>query len=288
MTMKTFNQNSKLVKVALASMTLCFSNAVYAQNTNASVAKVPAVEAPAKSFGLDLSLSYSSNMFDQGQYDRTAGTTIELTPSYKFTENLTGAILGSITQQETGQRDVEAANTIARLAYKIAQITPELSLLTRLDGVAPTNKVAKETDRLQGAVGTAIRAIYDNKNVTLPFKVTAHLGLQRNFHEYNVNAENKRNNEYGITESLTVVLKPVESVSLTALGIYRIGISYDGPQKYTFETGLEAGYDITEALSVSLGVSNNGSALKPNGIDSNISFLNEKTSEVSLGLGYTY
>ena len=71
-------------------------------------------------------------------------------------------------------------------------------------------------------------------------------------------------------------------------GLYRTSFTYDKDQNYSFAIDSDLNYDLSSKLAANLGVSNEGSALKDNGADSNINIYDGKSSVFRAGITYTY
>ncbi|AZZ37636.1 hypothetical protein CIK05_12805 [Bdellovibrio sp. qaytius] len=277
---------SFLASVLLASNSFA-ANVIASKNTSTATVVAP-VAKPKKIYGLDASLSYSSNMYAEGQYDKSASTALSFIPSAKLTDTTTLSLRTNFIKEDTGAKNFSMTNTTLRLSHKTAEITPELTWKNRLDGILPTNRESQLTDRLKGAVGVGTSLSYNNKNATLPFTLAGSLSAQRNFHEYDFNADGARNNQYGIIQGLTLDLEFTDSVTLSIAGNYRTAINYDNNSKYAYDTSIDLGYSLTENFGLSAGVSNGGNALKANGIDSNISFVDSKSSELNVAMNFNY
>lgn len=254
---------------------------------NTSTAVVTATP-PKKIFGLDASLSYASNMYAEGEYDKASSTSLSLIPSAKLTDKTTFSIRTNFIKDHEGAENFYMSNTTLRLSNKTAEVTPNLTWSNRLDGIVPTNRDSQLTDRLRGAVAVGTSLRYSNKNTVLPFTMGGVFAVQRNFHEYNINADGANNNAYGITQGLTLDLQFTDSLTLSIAGNYRTAINYDNNQKYSYDTSIDLDYGLSDNFSISTGISNGGSALKANGIDSNISFTDKKTAELNVAMNFSY
>ncbi|WP_409477997.1 hypothetical protein [Pseudobdellovibrio sp. HCB154] len=275
---------SSLASVLLASKSFA---ADVNPSKNTSTAVVTATP-PKKIFGLDASLSYASNMYADGEYDRTSSTSLSFIPSAKITDRATLSIRTNFIKDHEGAKNFYMSNTTLRLSHKTAEINPTLTWRNRIDGIAPTNRDSQLTDRLQGAVGVGTSLTYANKNTTLPFTIVGLLSAQRNFHEYDMNADGAKNNQYGITQGLSLDLSFTDSLTLSIAGNYRTAMNYDNKPKYSYDTSIDLDYGLTDNFSISTGISNGGSALKANGIDSNISFTDKKTAELNVAMNFSY
>jgi hypothetical protein len=237
--------------------------------------------------GLPLSLSlgieYAQKVAVEEGGERESTTDITIAPSYKINSILTAAGNIVFSKENSGARQSSVSNTTVNLGIKGIKISESLETLHSVGGVIPTNEDSIKRDRLKGAA-----VLTNGLRWTNPFaKIEYKLGLSKNFHEFTENAEGSANVEYRLTNSLNVVVPLTDKFSISALGIYRLGRTYKGFQRNAFEIHSDLNYDILEKLAINIGTSNDGSALKANGVDSNIEAYNENTSIIRAGLTLT-
>ena len=276
------NLGFSIIKVVL--MTAVLGHMAYAdQKTTTTTAKIPAKK-ETKAFGLILDLSYNSNMYAEGDINQTTYSNLTIIPSYKITDNLSTSLRTDISKYFTQDENTEMTNTRIRFSYLTAQLTDQISWSNRFDVFAPTNRKSQLTDRLKTATGIGTSLKYADE-ITIAI---LSLGITKNYHEFDYSTTGEQLNEYTATQALSLEFSLIEKLSLSVEGTYIMARTYQNTPKYAFETAVGLGYEITKNFSASVGLSNGGSALKANGVDSNIEFLNEKTSELNAGIGYTY
>ncbi|MFN3454862.1 MAG: hypothetical protein ACK41T_07860 [Pseudobdellovibrio sp.] len=242
----------------------------------------------AKKWGLVADLSYTSNMHDRKDYNHSSSSALLLSTSYKWTQMLTSSLRGSITQEFDHAEETKVSDLRLRTTYKTAEITPEITWSNRLDMYAPISRKSQLNDKLRFAAGVGSVLSYKNTNEIAPFTLTGVLSLIRNFHEYDVKSNGSPNLEYNLAQGLTFSADVTDKVSFDIAGTYYSALTYNDSERYTFDSSISLGYQITEPLNVYVELANGGNALKSNGVDSNISFLDEKSSELSVGLTYEY
>ena len=170
------------------------------------------------------------------------------------------------------------------LEKKHHNLTPELKTLHSLAGVLPTSEESKTRDRLQGAVLITNGLQLTKTFATIEYKI----GISRNFHQFNVNADGDPNIEYRLSNSLSLEIPVTEKFSISTVGVYRLGQTYNGFQRHIYEFQADLNYEIAKQVVINLGTSNGGNSLKNNGVDSNISAYNEDTSVTRLGLNFIF
>lgn len=243
--------------------------------------KTPAVSSAPSAWSLGLGLEYSENVAQVEDGPKDSGIEFAITPGYKINDTfaLSGAF--SMIQTSTEDKKPTASNTQTTLAMKGWELTPSIKTVHGATLVLPTSQVTRETDKLYAAFGV-------NSGVKMTmhpkFEMTYRLGLTRNFHEFNINANGSPNVEYRLTNSLNMKLILTDKINLVATGVYRMGRTYEGFERTDFQFDGDINLDVLESLSINIGTSNAGPALKANGVDSNISVYDEKSTVWRVGV----
>lgn len=229
-----------------------------------------------KGFHSTLQLSRSSNFYKEGTADNETSTDLLINPSYSLSEQLSIAAKSTLSHDETKAKDTTLSNTSISLKIKGPQISDNTQSNFVVGGLLPTNTENKKTERLQGGaiLGTSV------SNTLLNLTTTYALILQRNFHEYTVNADGRPNVQYSLKHDLTLEYAFSDLWSISADGIYKNGWTYKNFERHTFATEIDLNYNVNKQLSISVGLANEGNALKPNGTESNISVYDENTSKI--------
>jgi len=251
--------------------------------SQSSTTKVTAEKAADKKLSLGLGIEYAQKIAVEQQGERESSTDITFAPSYKINSILTSAGKVVFSKDNAGARQSSVSNVTLSLNIKGAKINESLETLHSVGTVIPANEDSVKRDRLKGAVSLTNGIRWTNPFAKIEYK----LGLSKNFHEFTVNAEDSPNIEYRLTNSLEVIVPLSDKFSISVLGVYRTGRTYKGFQRNAFEIHSDINYDILENLSVNLGTSNDGSATKANGMDSNIAAYDENNSVIRAGLSLT-
>lgn len=202
----------------------------------------------------------------------------------KINERLTSTVDTSFNQESTEDRQILISDFIIGLAIKGMALSEKLKTVHSLSGLVPTSESTIKTERLKTSISAQNGLSWQ---MHPKFSTTYRLGLTKNFHEFNVNADGRANIEYRLAHRLDLKLNVTDAFYATAMGSYRIGRTYEGNERYGFQFAADLNYDLNANWSINLGTSNEGSALKPNGVDSNISLFDENTSVIRLGLSAT-
>ncbi len=155
--------------------------------------------------------------------------------------------------------------------YSRLQVSPALL------GTVPMSKDSTIRQELKGGIGTGLRfSFLPNTFVGgLDFKFS--LSLFRNFFAAETATDGKTNSEYSSVQKATAIYA-YKKLNSSITFIHLNSLTYQNNIKESFMHFTELGYDFTPAFSATIGHANIGSALKPNGQDSNILFINENTS----------
>ncbi len=277
---RTVIQNSKSNSALLLAQ-----NAKAAESSGQISAQVTQQPAPAKNWSLALGVDYNVSSVKEEAVEQETSLEYTINPSYSFSEKLSMSVLGSINQQRTGAKETLASDTVASLSYKGYQISESLALRHGVSALLPTSRKSQEEDRYKGGLRLSNGI---SLNLSPWFDATYMLGIQRNVHEFNVNQDGKANIQWQVRHQLDLGLHLTDSFSLKGMGRYSAGTTYENFNRYSFVTDVSAEYEIFKDFTASVGVGNDGPALKNNGVDSNISVYDEKSSTYHAGFGYTF
>ncbi len=278
---------SSLLVSALASLVahaqVSEQAASVASSAQSSITKFKKEAEVKKDFSLDLGIEYSQKTAVEEKGSTESSTDFLIAPNYKINNKLSLAAKAVVSKENSNQRQTSISDTKIALALKGFKLSEQFETLHSISGVVPTNEDSQKQDRLYTSIGLTNGIKFSNAVAEIKYK----LGLSRNFHEFNINADGSPNIEYRLANTLEIKIPVTESFSITSVGTYRLGRTYAGAQRTDFIFDTDLNYDILENLSVNLGTSNEGGALKANGVDSNISAFNENTSVYRLGLSLT-
>ncbi len=266
--------------------TLSIATPVFAVTTATSVtkAKRPVVNPEEKSWSVDLGLETYSNLMKEDSYERDAGTTLEVSTAYRFNKITSLRLTMGLIKEHTGAENTYFDNTLAALSFK-TPLTDDTAWINTLAGILPTNRQMQDDTSYQGAVRVGTKLAFTN--LFWGSSGSTVLQMTRNFHEYNMTADdgfNIRNNVQGI---LSYALPLFAKLSLQTTFVYTNGWTYLDDTRQKFSIGADLAWEFSPAFSAYIGTSNEGNALKANGTDSNIEFFNDTSSIVKAGLGYS-
>lgn len=254
------------------------------QPANALVA-APAPEA--KKWSAMVSLSRSTSLYDQKDGSRRDSGDVYARLGLKVTDNwgLSTAIGHSTDLNNSEYSDFgDVSFGASRKAMKLGTL---MSWTPSLAAIFPTSKSSQVyQNMLFAAGGTVSVALVPEilpENLTVGFAV----GLTRLVHQYEENSLGGVNTEWSSRQSASVGYS-LGRFSLSAQFIHRNSLSYQGTLREGFDHTEDLSYQASDNLSVSIGHSLSGSALRPNGQDSNLALVNENDSTVYGSLTVSY
>lgn len=274
---------SQLISLVAVAQPASVTTTSASSQSQTSTTKVSAEKKETKAFTLSLGIEYSQKVAAEEKGERESSTDTTLVPIYRITESLNAGANVVFSKENSGARQSSVSNTQLILGIKGFKINSEIETLHSANGVIPTNEESKKRDRLQGALSIMNGLRLTKTSAKVDYKLT----LSKNFHEFTVNAEDSPNIEYRMVNALTVTIPITDKLSFSTMGAYRLGQTYKGFQRSAFEIHADLNFDVLEQLMINLGTSNDGSALKANGVDSNIEAYNANTSVWRAGISLT-
>lgn len=284
--MSRFFDRAQIKRISLGfilSAALVVASVGHAQSITERTALKTNPKVVAKAWNLPLILETSSTMHSSDSYERQAMTSLTLAPSYKISDSL--KVFGStlIYKEETGVGDSGFDNTRVGLALS-SILSKQMMWSNTLSVVAPTNKALRDETSYQGAARVATGLSLSK--LPMDSVLTYNISYTRNFHEYDMTASGAFNVRETVAQTLEYSLPVVSKLSLLTSFSYSYGLTYEDDSRSKFYVGADLSWAFNKALSMSVGTSNEGNALKPNGSDSNIEFYNDTSSVVKMGLVY--
>lgn len=163
--------------------------------------------------------------------------------------------------------------------------TNDVRITYSLSSVIPLSQNSVKRDQLQtsfsGKIGISVRPI--ENGFTYGFNISA----GRNIHAYEEDINGSVLNKYSSNQNASFGYN---------LGDWSINLDFINRSRWTYQNNPKSAFAITEELSfnanesfsITIGHTNSGSTLKPNGTDSNIDIYNENSSNVYASLGLSY
>lgn len=233
--------------------------------------------------------SYSRNLVDQKNGSLEASRAILAMMTTKLSPQW--SLISRITLSED-LRNSESLDDGFSDAVFILNRTP-LDLNHWLNGrpsfsaVLPVSERSTQVQNLNTSINAGYTFILNPEVLKKGFDLSLSLNGSRNFHAYETDKVGNVLNQYGLREILSSSYsfrKWTASVDL----ILRHGLSYGGNWTQAYEHSQEIAYSLHSNWSMTLGHTNSGSWLAPNGQDSNLKLINEDDSIFYLSTSVTF
>lgn len=261
---------------------LASADTVLAQAQLTSNTLIPAPQ----NFHLKLNVSRSTSLVDFQDGSRTDSMDYEITPSYKIWGGTLAAAITYSQNLRDSQSDDSDAGDIP-LSFSIPGWKNKTSSLTyTLLALAPVSKKSVKRDELQTALNGKVSLQYAQEDGH-GLSAGAAISLGQNFHAYEEDINGAILNKYSSNQTLNLGYG-ISNWSFSLVGINRTRVTYQRSTKSTFEIIEELEYAASEAMSLTLGHTNSGSTLKPNGVDSNVALIDENNSTIYASLTLVY
>ncbi len=240
-------------------------------------------------FGAVIQLEGSSNLRDTSDSDYKAANTFLFKPSYKIIEQLTlAARIEATKHYESANEDTELENTQLILIVTPLELSGDRTLGFTFTGVLPTNEKDRTNNTFNGGTGALIDLTQKYSFLDRAGSISYAVSGMKNYHDFDRNNAAEPNLSYRFRQIVTLRQDLSDSFHLQIIGRYQTGWTYQDAFKSAFLISEEISYDITKTFAVYVSHTNDGDALKSNGIDYNIKAYDKKSSSFATGLTATF
>ena len=246
------------------------------------IAAIANAEEKPKSFTLTLGAERGSNLVAEDADGDKTSTSFMIMPALKLSENVSSFVRTYIENEENGPRNTTVSDTQINLTLSGSKLTEQIGTNYSLNGFAPTSESNRKETRFQGAGGVAVKFAGEFTFANISYS----LSYRRNVHEFTISAEGKANIRDVVGQTISAEIPLSQKFSISSLGIYRNSWTYANSLRQGFSYDLDLNYEAAKNLSFNVGTSNEGSALKANGKDSNVQFYDDKSSVIRAGVTY--
>ncbi len=163
-------------------------------------------------------------------------------------------------------------------------VTRYLMMSYNLGLIAPTSRISKEVNSLQTGVKGGLIVMANPNRLISGLNIVGNLTATRNFHEFETNKAGAVNTAWSYVQTLSVSYELPKGFGLSADFTHQNTWSYQNVMKDAFSFSQEVNYQASSLFNLALGHSNGGSIYKPNGVDSNISLVDENSSLIYVAL----
>lgn len=236
-----------------------------------------------KNWTVPFSFETESSTHQEWSYERTSSSTISLSPSYFWGPSLRISGNLGLTKEHSGVGDTNFNNSSLGINYLIPA-SSQLSWMMGTSAIIPTNPQEREEKSYQGAV--RLSGGFSFSEIWKGSRLSYRLILGRNFHGYSQGADGSYNLRQSLTHSLDYLQPMGSKFSVSTVFQYTQASTYLDDLRFSFLAMADLAFDFSESLAISVGTANQGSALRPNGRDSNVEFFNDESSIVKIGITY--
>jgi hypothetical protein len=150
--------------------------------------------------------------------------------------------------------------------------------------IIPISEQSREVEQLHTATiaGVGFALLADAGSSWSGLGSELKLTLGKNFHQFETDKNGVILNNISSNQSLGLFYS-INGWSFSLGYAHRIRWPYAGEAKQSFELSQDVTYSSRSKWSVSLGHTNSGASLKPNGQDSNVALIDEEGSAIYLG-----
>lgn len=239
------------------------------------------LESTQKVYSANFSAGINSNLLKSSTTDHTLDSDFNLSVSLKpapdnaFTLSL-GAVKDLKNEREFFWSD--GSLSFSQRLYR----TPDYSVSGLLLAVLPMSKDSRENQGLR--TGILLAPTITSGFTTESFVASFRPSVRYNIHRYRTSRVGGSNTEYALSARLTVSYSFTDLISASAVNTYTRNTTYYGNTKDAYSFIQSIDYQATPELALSIGHANGGSALAPNGVDTEINIYDDISSTVFFAL----
>ncbi|UOF01097.1 hypothetical protein [Bdellovibrio reynosensis] len=237
-------------------------------------------KAPPSSWSGFVNVSRSTSLYDFQDGTKRDGIDYMGRVSYRISENYSTRAQIGYSQDLIDYENDDVSNLSFNFSRAAVSVGKYLKGGYLLGLGLPTSRDASKFQSLQASVSGGVTAAINPDLLLTGFSISGSAIFVRNFHQYITRADGPVNTEYAANQSLSFAYNFSSGVYISASFAYVSVFSYQNVMRNSFEISQDIGYQVHDHLSLSVGHTNGGSALKANGTDSNIQILNENDSTV--------
>lgn len=228
-----------------------------------------------------VNVSYSQSFVDKVDGNLKSARTILAIISTKINDQWSLAARTALSQDLRNSESLEDgfSDLLFIAGKKPSELSDWLMGNQSFTAVAPVSEYSTRVQNSQGSLQAGYTFSLAPKVLAKGVSLSLNLNASRNFHQFETDKTGAILNQYGLREILSVAYS-IQKWTLSSDFIFRHGWNYEGSVGQSFEHSQEAAYAINPMWTVTLGHTNSGSWLAPNGQDSNFKLINENDSEI--------
>lgn len=261
--------------------TLLVAGKVYANaSVTSSAATVQRPKKEGRAWSGFFNISRSTNLYDFSDGSQRDGMDYMMRLNLQVNDKYTLRAQGGYSQD----LNYPESNDISDIALNLIKNTSDWGKYLlgglRLGLGIPSSKDSHVRQNLYASVTTGMTVIVHPNYLVKGLEIAGILSLGQNFHQYETALDGKVNTQYSTSQALSLGYYFPSGLSISATLAQKNTWSYQNTIRHSFEISEELSYQFNSTLAASLGHSNSGSTLRPNGSDSNLQFFSDDNSIV--------
>jgi len=263
---------------------MCFGPRAYSQNPATQAAVGTSDKQP---LSLGLSISQNSNLKQRSDDEYDAYTDVLAIPTYSFSRVDVSAWLG-MSKSWVDEQKFLIQDSRVEIVGKSVDLGAGFKFGYPVFLALPTSKASRKEKSLQASVGARPTINFDFAKIGFRnLKMFYGLSVSKNVHKYSTATDGSSNNEWGISNIVGAGLTLSKKLELAATFFQRNNFTYLGYLRQSFRHDERLSYALNDTISLGVGHTNEGSALKPNGEDTS-SVFDRNNSEVYFSLNASF
>jgi hypothetical protein len=259
---------------------LALGTLVFVAQTFASTNELTAELKRPKRLQVTLLAQTASNLYGTESRDHEAEGRLVIAPSYKLGANYRLSLSNTLIQNFEQERETRLGNSKLTLSHVPLYLTDDTILIAAGGLRLPTNVEDRHRNTYNGSLVLEPNLITNWTVYGSPFVTVLGAYLTKNTHTYDRNAGGGANTSYSTTGYFGIEKEFLPKFSILLDGDYTYARTYQNSMRTQFSIGQSITYQHDKDLSVTIGHSNAGDALKANGTDYNIAVFDGNFSVV--------
>jgi len=257
-------------------------------NTGATpvlTAVTPSSSQSTRRLAIQTSFGFSTNLAELNSLENSSNLDLEISPQYTLNskQSITGSF--SVSKELQGEQTLSLINdAVIVFSQKGPAIGKNISSGISLQETIPLSKDSRERDSLLSSVtirpGLSLKTKYGNFGYKL--------GITRHLHAFTSTTYGKSNFKWGLGNSLSYGTQFTEKLGFSLSLSFNNAWTYLGALSQNFSGVEELSYDVSSAAAVSIGHRNAGSAIKADGVTSNLEIFNSNNSIIYTSFSYNF
>lgn len=240
-------------------------------------------------------LSRSSSLYDLKNGNKYDGMDYSTSLGYKLGPGTLSS--GVSYTQNLNETDGENSTiNDSNLKYSLEprkiileSIAVDVNWAASASAIIPLSKKSNEVDQLQTALilSTNLTLVASDELLVGGLGLSLGVSAGQNFHSFETDKNGYYLNKNSSNQSISLFYS-LKNIRFLMSYANKIRWAYQGEVRNSFEFSQDITLSFLDFWTAELGHTNSGSALKPNGMDSNLSVIDEDNSIVYLGLSFSF